>query len=1382
MPGIVFLAIAFLFSSVSTLSAADAFGNIFGTTAASSQSQSSSTGTSTNTGASQTESQGGFFTPSPIQGNRTAQLDKDGRAYGMFSFYLKPPGDVNVRVTFDFGPWAQYGLMKKVMVRDVNGNVMGGYADLDKEYRRMAGAYRLYVEKWNDRYGRWEKFADYPGHQGGRIQFAEETHYRLTVIPLEKTVLSLSPQSAVVTVKDPAMNRTGQIIYDKVIIQGVPAYSGTGISVDCSKFPKRDHGAGFVTEYPTYTFKALVQRARVKFESSMNRMTTPVGGPEPYRQATWQLIKFEGKSGQKVVATQVGGETFSFNPGHWGHGKGGTSPGRYQLEAHLAEAHQAKGVQQMQVSPGTAGITLFQCGEGKYESPKAEIKTFEGDKKKKCDVVLGASEAEAASAKQPDKDICIEADAFQQKGLAQLNDQNQLVMVKQPDPINIVKQGLPKDTPDVPVKISDDCPDLLRQIAAREKQAAISCNEPIRLMNYLLGMPQKYLEHQSGFADLWGQSLLDVKAFYDSVPIVKLGNDYFQLVKTAYSNGLVMSEEDQRKYDSYRMGETGVPLSLGHGIAPTAAVFDKQKVALLNQLRADQQRIYNEYGNARLKLEAGLPALKNKIGERNRQLDAKYSELLKVRELLSKGQTALLTMYSSGSFEHCLGMGLKTSMNYTITFNDGRQQQGAAWALPGMNLTLPEPKKQQIPIDNLTIPAPLHKVMPLRLKIDGIRQAEQDRKTAEALAEAARLAFEVENGSWLNWTGSWAMWLLKPTGIDAVIENIAAGNSVTDSLAAAGVTVYDRYSSVAGGLGNIAAGAYDRVVNRPLTEVMQEMDAISNVLNPGNLVPAIFEGLGEDVAKFARSKEALKEIEALMDEQMRLGNSTQANVRALEIANRINALWKEMDAGGKAMNNIIATVAGSGTVLKATSAVAGTKPLAALQGYIDDVVKKMATSQNTKTAVANAVSQKSLLEARIAQLEAAKQSGQALGSEVDEALAAAREALKKTGGALDEALTANQQAVRQLSDKLDDAVKNRQAQLEALGKSARDPENLVTVTPENIMGGNIIGTGAAGQVRDVGEGAIAKVFKNKDLFDDEVAGLKSLREAGIPHVPATQAGVVNLGDNVVTNNKNVIIKPKFTETQQPLQNVLDSRAGTGRVLTRQEQIEALEFYSNAAKKGVVFGDPNSGNLLKETLPDGSFRFLAVEGGSVAKVNPDQARQMMKAIFDPSLIPDNPNTLNKGAALYDAFAKTGAENIAGRFFNTGFSMADGNIAKHIDPDLLKKFLTSSPQEWDDLVNGTRKAQVLANDAIKNLQNTVDQTAAAVNAASNQLSNNAAGLQQQIDNAARSVQSVQSGSVMGGAGQQPVIPVIPSIGPQSLLAPAKQPHYECLMEAA
>jgi hypothetical protein len=137
-----------------------------------------------------------------------------------------------------------------------------------------------------------------------------------------------------------------------------------------------------------------------------------------------------------------------------------------------------------------------------------------------------------------------------------------------------------------------------------------------------------------------------------------------------------MSEADRQRYDSYRMGETGIPLSLGNGIAPTAAVFDTGKVALLNQLRAEQQRIYTEYGNARRKLEADIQGLKATVEQHNKVLETRYGELVQIRAALGKGQSALNNMFNSGTFEHCLGMGLKTSANYTITFDDGRQQQG----------------------------------------------------------------------------------------------------------------------------------------------------------------------------------------------------------------------------------------------------------------------------------------------------------------------------------------------------------------------------------------------------------------------------------------------------------------------------------------------------------------------------------------------------------------------------------------------------------------------------------------------------------------------------------------------------------------------------------
>ncbi len=1333
--------------SPTIIQAQDVFGNLFG------GADVSSVGDQPDT----TAASKGFGSPVPINNERTKQKSKDGRASGILSFHLKSPGDVSVNVPIDFGPWARYGHVKQAMIHDVNGYVMGGYVEQDDKDVRMTGAYRLYVEKWNDKDNRWEKHADYPQHTGGRISFSQEAYYRLSVLPVGPTVFSLSPKSIVVTVKDPALDRTGKQIIGRILIEGVPPYHGTGVSLDCTGLPKYDHGAGFVPAYPKYTFKSLIQRGVVRFEASMNQMLKSLDDPEPYREATWRLIRFEGKSGMKVVAVQHGGETFTFDTGYWGSGTDDpTSPGRYELEAHLAEKDQAKGIQQMPVRPGLASITLFECGKGKYKPAEPETKTFEGQKKKNCEIVVSAAEADAAAASHPDKTVCIEAASFQQKGMARLNDQNEIVIVQQPAPEEIVQQNAPRDTPDVPVRISEDCGDLLQQIQAREKQIQIPCDAPVGLMNRILEIPQQYFDQQSAYADLWQAALQDIKDFYDSAPIIKLSQDYARLVQTAMVNDLVMSAADQQRYDSYRMGETGIPLSLGHGIAPTAAVFDQKRVALLNQLRADQKRIYNEHADARRRLEAGLPAIKEKLAERNRQLDDGFNALLKIRETLGQGQTALADMFASGKFEHCLGMGPTTSMDYTITFADGRQDRGAAWALPGMSLKLPEPKKEQIPIDNITIPAPLHQILPLRLKIDGIRQVEQDRKTAEALAEAARLAFEVENGSWLNWSGSWCLWLLQPTGLDSVLESIAAGNSVADSLATAGVTLADRYSSVVGG---IAGGVYDGVVNQPLHEVMAKMDAIANVLNPGNLVPAIFEALGEDVAKLVHSKtDVLKEIESLMDEQLRLGGSTQDNVKAIEIANRINELWGKMDEAGKAMNNIILTIATSGTALNGAKAAAGTKPLAKLQAYIDDIGRQIVTSQKTAVATANAIQQRALLEADIARLEAARQSGQIAGQQVDDALAAAREALQKTGGAFDEAVAANQQAVKQLSDKLDEAVRNRAAQLDELSKAPPPPTDL-DLTPalrEQLKNGEVLGKGIAGKVIDVGDDRVAKVFTEKFRFDDEVAGLKTLREADIPHIPAKEAG------------SNVIIKDKFAANQQTLQDILDSRAGTGRVLTRQEQIEALEFYNNAAKKGVVFGDAHSGNLIKETLPDGSFRYVAVEGGSIAKVSPEEARRLMNALLDKSLITETVDPAYKAMLLANEVGPELAQ-FAEKFLGTGFTMGDTNIAKHIDPDLLKTFLTD-PNKWDNIVNGTRKAQAMATDAVKKLQSTVDETAAAVNAASSQLGNSAADLQQQINNLSSATPAqIQSGSVMSGAGQTPVIPAIPVIGPQSSLSP-------------
>ena len=116
----------------------------------------------------------------------------------------------------------------------------------------------------------------------------------------------------------------------------------------------------------------------------MNAQTSPKSGPEPYNNTFWRLIRFEGKSGMKVLATGRG-PTFSFNTGYYGCGP--ENPlGRYEIEAHLDEKDQGSGISQHQVRPGTYSITLFNCGEGRHKPAEPEEAVFEGSISKDCEV------------------------------------------------------------------------------------------------------------------------------------------------------------------------------------------------------------------------------------------------------------------------------------------------------------------------------------------------------------------------------------------------------------------------------------------------------------------------------------------------------------------------------------------------------------------------------------------------------------------------------------------------------------------------------------------------------------------------------------------------------------------------------------------------------------------------------------------------------------------------------------------------------------------------------------------------------------------------------------------------------------------------------------
>lgn len=1241
----------------------------------------------------------GFWAPPPMMDDRSGGLKK-GETVGsemVLDFRITVPGDAKVRERLDYGPWATYGYIKQAMVWDVNGYVMGGYTKTTRDNARLSGPYKLYIQKWDAELGTWQKYSESSAATGGTASFPEQGYYRITVLPL-KAAFRLSPKYGTVMVKDPQYERKGKKIYYDIFTKLPSPYLGTGMTI--SGAGKTRYQFGGSTEFRPncgrWTIQAMARQGVVKWETNSSRRMEHDSTPEYYRDAVWALRGEDGTVLKKVEATQ----SFIFEANHWGDGN-------YTLETHLAAKHQGKGIQNMTVGPANTSIQVRDCGKGQYKKPEPQTTTFEGGTTEKKTVDVGN----------------LAANKF-----AALN-ANNVKQVPVAAPAQFVKQQNP-ETPDVPVKLSKDCPDLQRQISHRTKQLQISCDSPINLMHLMLKAPKRYNDMEGDFAKEWDAILTKIQASRE--PFVKPAQEYAQLITTAYKEGLVISAEDQKNYRP--MDEYGNPSVMGRGIPVGYFVFDKDKIALADKLRAEQKRLYEVWATARRDLEKTIPQLKAEVEKANQRFNDYYDALLGMRTDLQKTQNTLADMYYSGKYEHCLGYGgQKTSGNYEITNADGKREKGAAWGLPGMNIELPEPGKHLVENVATDIPKPLHEIHPLRIKQDGVKQAEMDRKLIESLVEAERLKYEAERGSWLNWVGNKCLWLLQPTGLDAFMENIAAGKSVTDSLTDAAGTVGERYAWL-GGQGSDAVGAtVDWLTKKPATEAMEDMDNAARFIM--GLIPNILEGTGEDVAKYLRSRESLKEIESSMDEQAGLigKNTAQDNNKAVDVGLRQLQLWREMEEGGKAMDNLVLLAATSKISLELAKTLSPE-----VKAALEELAKYMKASLQQAKQVGTAIGEKAVLTAKAKYLDDLKQAGTVAGEKVDDALKSVNEALK-AGNTLDDALKAQQQVAKDVEKLLDDAVEAKKL----AGVQAKDlpAPKQVALVEENV--GREIGHGGSGTVKEYGQAAVVKEFdrgvvlsdggramkinladyapgKGNTLtarefqemqeqimakFKQEFEGSQALREANLSHVAEQGYGtkkvtvVVQEGGRAVRKEIEVpyLVKEKWSGTQASLSSLIGENTATGTVqrsMTYEEQIRVLQSIDEAAKKGVVNLDPNAGNFVVST-EGGVTKVALSESGSVVKIgNADQAREVMKKMIAENTEGD---ALWQRMAAGSEFEKIGGKELASKLDSAmevgGATFQNNNVGRFIDKNLLE--IWKDPKKWEEFMKNYNRSSVLNN---------------------------------------------------------------------------------------
>jgi len=1245
----------------------------------------------------------GFWAPPPISDFRSDGIHKDRPSTGneILKFWITVPGEATVGQSFDYGPFADYGAVEKAMVWDVNGYVMGGYTKTAREKVKIGERHKLVIEKWDPELGVWNKISERDS-TSGTAGFQEQGYYRLTVA-LYHTAFRLAPQYGTVRVTDPKFNRKSSEIYYEVDVKLPSPYYGVGMTISGHGKTQQYRGdtLGWRPDCGTYEVRAMAKRGVVDFEDSGSRSMKSSSQPEYYKNASWVL---RGKD-SAILWKNDQRESFLFDANHWGDGQ-------YTLETHLAKEHQGQGVQNMTVKPAITYITVNECGKGAYKPPQDEQKTFEGDKQAKETINI------------PDIDV---------NKFAQLDGKNMKVIPQMPL-FKVINQNLPKDTPNPPADICRDCPKLQRQISQRTRQLQIMCDEPGNLMEQMLKAPKRYDDMEKTLAKEWEALLVKVQSIRN--PFTKLAGEYLNLILTAYREGLVVSAEDQRQYRP--MDNKGNPSVIGQGIPIGYCIFDKKKVDLANRLRAEQKRIYGEWAKLRLDTERRFPELQKEIEAANQRFDDYFRALLEMRADLGKMQSKLSGMYYSGKYEHCLGGGgQKTSGDYTIVQADGKKDQGAAWGLPGMNVQLPEAKKKKIDPAIVKAPKPLHEIQPLMIKWDGIKQAEMDRKLMESLANARRLQYEAEYGSWTNWVGSKLVWLNEmavglakynpataPIGyVSDFIKSINSGMSVEQALQQTQDS-YGAASDMAQKAGNLA---YDAIFKKDFRETMKDIDNAGKFMI--ELVPNIFEGLADDVVKVIRAKtDILKSIEQDMDELNELykyGDTPDANRKRTEIYKRQMENYVKLEEAGKAADNLILTAATSNTAL-GFSKFAGGKTDAAIKG-IQNFLKK---GMEEAAIVGEAVGKTNALGAKAANAEKAlnegfipENSGKTKG-----AIDKLKDASKADNGVLEASSKSQEEAAKKLAKELDDKVKIDQEKIDKLTPRGNWEPKEANFNQQQF--GEKVGAGNTATIKNTGEGKVAKVF---DRFSDpdnpekifsledftpgsgkklsekklqevlgnaaekqkgEADGIKAMKEKGVPHVETTGKGSTRM--QVMTENgvKEVDVptleKIKFAPNQETVEDIIKKRG-----LTRQEQIEALQFFKKAADEGIVFLDPNPGNLVKETLPDGKFRFIATEGGSVYNAgNPELARKIMAEMFrkpGPGITTNYERLLD----LSERFEKAGGEKalaLLGKAENDGISFSNKNLGKVFGDDLSKDF--ADPSTFEKTVNDSRRARALS----------------------------------------------------------------------------------------
>jgi len=1115
---------------------------------------------------------------------------------------------------------ANYGQVMTTTMTDVQGSIMGG--EIDPRSREdnvpLREPVNITVQKRNDR-GAWENVPSsfYSlGKMGtGRwgCTFNEQGYYRF-VITLEPGVAVAFPRqtprySNLYLVKDKKYQRSEGITSIRIMGGSVTVYG------NLSKSPNIECGK-------THVLTAMIKKGRIDAESDTAMVTVDTPW-QRFDDAVWSL-KQEGE----VVATQTGGLGYNFRADQYGDGS-------YVIEAALPDNLQGHGIQNFKIKPAQELISVYNCGAGEFwktpegqeqqkkirgEAPiinlmpenVSEVKVKGLDKDNKEVQMQFVNHLEVLETPPKPKDVPVNIMSCERTGNVKDEAKN-TAAGKQLKDNKGKPQGMSKE------KCMDEaCADARKQIKERKRHLdLIPCQEVEKIMTDLMvNDTVNFYEKARGFSVLWNSGIEKIQKAYE--PVANVTERYKMFIAEAVSLDLAVKPEVLAQ-ERTQSSKGGAPV-IGDGLPVGMVEYNPNKIGLLAVFEKNKREIGEAWVKARDQFNAGRLSLQVELEKLNMELFKLYEGLEKIQANHGASGMALSRMFHSGEYEHCLGS--PGEMQYIAG-------QDLANGLPGMNIKLPvPPKRKYLPLlEDVPRELPFGN---LRLKINGVKQQEQDRRVVESMVEEERLKAYYRNGTLMNLLAYTLYGGAVETGVFDDMADTPWYAAPGDMLNHAGRwTEYLGKDVIAPAASAIGTGLYNDVFVRKLWEP----SALGKILN------AMGQGIQSDLANSLRG--AGKAFNLIENELYKnpfegLGDTPQENARAVAAGmNQLDAITQRNQEIDGLMNSILMLTSLVNPSAPASSSAMQQKLYKQLlegKKYIDDEVKKLEKYYDGKR-IADEVKN---LEKTGQHVPDDLRKAAEIFNEQKKAVEASAKELNKTiennKSVLEEAgkQTQLENKVKEIEKKFDEAIKKQSGPVKGKPLASQDAV-IKRFTDEN---GNAIEVPVS--KNKLGHGATSDAYIN-GVDDNKVVRVTplntpegklgaSLDDVGREAINSTQSNFVRMAgrDKVmyVKDEKGVSCRVEINEKVKSANEWMKEQQGQ---LNDAQKLALEQAMRDLNAKGYVWLDNHTNNYGLEEINKGVYRVVVFDSGGIYPMKGANladkavnARQFQKAMVEKEM--------------------------------------------------------------------------------------------------------------------------------------------------------------------